>query len=281
MRLEGKCVLITGAGSGIGRALAVEAARRGMTVALCGRRADALAKTAALLDAGTAHIVIQADVTRPDDRRMLVDRIRERWGKLDVLINNAGIVTGGAVESLNDDALERVLATNVTAPIALTRDLSPLLLAAQPSRVVNVGSMFGDIAFPLFAAYSASKFGLRGFSDRVAARISRSRRRRDLRRAARDQDRGRGLAGNADHFGSAAPRRSVGGRGGHLARRRKGRAERFPTGPERMFILLQRLFPGLVDNAVCKQMALTMPCVQNCSNAAYERPASPAASSGG
>ena len=150
MRLEGKCVLITGAGSGIGRALAVEAGRRGMTVALCGRRADALAKTAALLSAGTAHIVIQADVTRPDDRRMLVDRIRERWGKLDVLINNAGIVTGGAVESLKDDALERVLATNVTAPIALTRDLSPLLLAAQPSRVVNVGSMFGDIAFPLF-----------------------------------------------------------------------------------------------------------------------------------
>ena len=92
MRLKGKCVLITGAGSGIGRALAVEAARRGMTVALCGRRADALAETAALLGAGAAHIVIQADVTGPDDRRMLVNRIRERWGKLDVLINNAGIV---------------------------------------------------------------------------------------------------------------------------------------------------------------------------------------------
>ena len=226
MQLKGKCVLITGAGSGIGRALAVEAARRGMTVALCGRRADALAQTAALLGAGTAHIVIQADVTRPDARRMLVDRIRERWGKLDVLINNAGIVAGGAVESLNDDALERVLATNVTAPIALTRDLLPLLLAGRPSRVVNVGSMFGDIAFPLFAAYSASKFGLRGFSDAL---------RREFR------DRGVGvtyaapratkteaveLAGNAHHFGSAAPRRSVGGRGGHLARRRKGCVER-------------------------------------------------------
>ena len=172
MRLKGKCVLITGAGSGIGRALAVEAARRGMTVALCGRRADALAETAALLGAGAAHIVIQADVTGPDDRRMLVNRIRERWGKLDVLINNAGIVPGGAVESLTDDALELVLATNVTAPIALTRDLLPLLLAAQPSRVVNVGSMFGDIAFPLFAAYSASKFGLRGFSKTGSASVS-------------------------------------------------------------------------------------------------------------
>ena len=61
MQLKGKCVLITGAGSGIGRALAVEAARRGMTVALCGRRADALAEAAALLGAGTAHIVIQAE----------------------------------------------------------------------------------------------------------------------------------------------------------------------------------------------------------------------------
>jgi len=255
MRLKGKCVLITGAGSGIGRALAVEAARRGMTVALCGRRADALAETAALLGAGAAHIVIQADVTGPDDRRMLVNRIRERWGKLDVLINNAGIVPGGAVESLTDDALDLVLATNVTAPIALTRDLLPLLLAAQPSRVVNVGSMFGDIAFPLFAAYSASKFGLRGFSDAL---------RREFR------DRGVGVTYAAPRatkteavdslealITSVQPRlddpsavaaeiwRAV----------EKDARSVYPTGPERMFILLQRLFPGLIDNAVCKQMA--------------------------
>jgi short-subunit dehydrogenase len=255
MRLEGKYVLITGAGSGIGRALAIEASRRGMIVALCGRRAEALAGTAALLDAGNAHIVIPADVTRAEDRRMLRDRLGESWGRLDVLVNNAGIVEAGPVESLKDESLERTVATNFTAPIAVTRDLLPLLLAARPSRVVNVGSMFGDIPFPLFAAYSATKFGLRGFSDAL---------RREFR------DRGVSVTYAAPRatkteatdalealIASVQPRLDdpVAVAADIWRAVEKDARSVYPKGPERMFILLQRLFPGLVDNAVCKQMA--------------------------
>src|ERR1700731_1515857 len=155
MQPEPKLVLITGAGSGIGRALCIEAAQRGMTVALCGRRRDALAAT---------HLIIPADITRSEDRRRIVDRIRSERGSLDVLINNAGIVEGGSLEKFDDDALARTFQTNVMAPIALTRDLMPLLIAAKPSRVVNVGSIFGDIGYPEFTCYSAAKFALRGFS---------------------------------------------------------------------------------------------------------------------
>jgi short-subunit dehydrogenase len=164
MQPEQKLVLITGAGSGIGRALCVEAAQRGIAVALCGRRQDALEATAALLGPGASHLIIPADITRPEDRRRIVDRIRNKRGALDILINNAGIVEGGSLETFDDDALARTFQTNVVAPIALTRDLMSLLIAAKPSRVVNVGSIFGDIGYPEFTCYSAAKFALRGFS---------------------------------------------------------------------------------------------------------------------
>jgi len=165
MPREQKCVLITGAGSGIGRALSVEAARRGMTVALCGRRETVLKVTRALLDQGRQHLIIPADITNPHDRRRIVGVISEQWKGLDVLINNAGVVEGGALEKFDDDAITRTFLTNVVAPMALTRDLMPLLAAAKPSRVVNIGSVFGDIAYPQFSGYSASKFALRGFSN--------------------------------------------------------------------------------------------------------------------
>ncbi len=255
MRLEGKFALVTGAGSGIGRALAVEASKRGMTLALCGRRADALAATLALLDASKANIAIPADVTRSQDRAAIVARLKENWGRLDVLVNNAGVVNGGALEQEEDAAIERLVATNVTAPIALTRDLLPLLLVAPPSRVVNIGSMFGDIPFPLFSAYSATKFALRGFSDALRREFG---------------DRGVGVT-------YAAPRATRTEAADALEQLiaamtpsldepaavavqiwsavEKDATSVYPPGAERFFVLLQRLFPSLVDSAVRKQMA--------------------------
>jgi short-subunit dehydrogenase len=255
MQLEGKCVLVTGAGSGIGRALALEASRRGMTVALCGRRSDALAETAALLDRTKAHVVIPGDVTRAEDRHMLRDRLHGEWGRLDVLVNNAGIIEAGPLEHLSDAALEQTIATNVAAPMALTRDMLPLLLAAKPSRVVNIGSVFGDIPYPLFAVYSATKFALRGFSIAL---------RREL------WDRGVGVtyaAPRATKTEAADALESLivaiqprlddpAVVAGQIWRAVEVDADSvYPAGAERIFVLLQRLFPGLVDRVVSKQMA--------------------------
>ena len=164
MQLEGKRALITGAGSGIGRALAIEASRRGMTVALCGRRADALYETLSQMAPGNGHLRLRGDITDPAVRRGLRDYLWQHWGGLDVLVNNAGARRRRSAGSHDDAELERVMVTNVVAPLALSREMLPLLRRAMPSRIVNVGSMFGDIAYPLFATYSASKFALRGLS---------------------------------------------------------------------------------------------------------------------
>jgi NADP-dependent 3-hydroxy acid dehydrogenase YdfG len=125
-----KVVLITGAGSGIGRALSIEAAKRGMALVLAGRRQDALAETGKLLGDGVSCVVVSTDITRKDDRERLVSAISRAHGVLDILVNNAGVVEGGPLEGCSDEVIARTFATNVVAPMSLTRDLLPLLLAA-------------------------------------------------------------------------------------------------------------------------------------------------------
>ena len=253
MLREQKCVLITGAGSGIGRALSVEAAQRGMAVALCGRRETALETTEALLGPGSQHLIIPADITDPQDRRRIVKTISERWEALDVLVNNAGVVEGGALEKFDDEALTRTFLTNVIAPMALTRDLMPLLVAARPSRVVNIGSVFGDIAYPQFSGYSASKFALRGFSNAlrrewkqtgIGVTYAAPRATRTDAAVAFDEP-----IAHANMSVDAPAQ---------VARRiwqsvASGRDSIYAPAPERIYVLIQRIFPQIIDWALSRQ----------------------------
>jgi short-subunit dehydrogenase len=253
MRIDGKIALITGAGSGIGRALAVEAARRGARVVLTGRRPDALKQTAALLGGNAAYSIVPGDITQPSTRILLRDHL-EDFGRLDFLVNNAGVISAGPLAAGADADIERLMMTNLVAPIALTREMLPLLAAAAPSRIVNVGSILGDIGYPLFAAYSASKFGLRGFSMAL---------RRELK--------GLGIgvtyaAPRATETGAASAFRflvlplgmrldcaaSVAGDIWGAAARNADTA--YPAGSERLYILLQRLLPGVIDRALAGQL---------------------------
>jgi short-subunit dehydrogenase len=253
MLREQKCVLITGAGSGIGRALSVEAAQRGMAVALCGRRESALEATGALLAQGGRHLIIPADITNPQDRRRIVDIISDRWEALDVLVNNAGVVEGGALAKFDDEAITRTFLTNVIAPMALTRDLMPLLVAARPSRVVNIGSVFGDIAYPQFSGYSASKFALRGFSNAlrrewkqagIGVTYAAPRATRTDAAVAFDQ-----LIASANMRVDAPAQ---------VARRiwrsvASGHDSIYAPAPERIYVLIQRIFPQIIDWALARQ----------------------------
>lgn len=247
MQPERKLVLITGAGSGIGRALSIEAAQRGMTVALCGRRPDALEATGALLAPAAPRLIIPADITRPEDRHRIVDRIGNERGALDILINNAGIVEGGALETFDDDALARTFQTNVMAPMALTRDLMPLLIAAKPSRVVNVGSIFGDIGYPEFTCYSAAKFALRGFS--IALRREWKAKGISVTYAAPRATRTDAAAA----FATLVARTKMNLDSPEQVARQiwraiaSGQDSVYAPAPERVYVLIQRLFPRAID----------------------------------
>jgi NAD(P)-dependent dehydrogenase (short-subunit alcohol dehydrogenase family) len=255
MLLEGKRALITGAGSGIGRALALEASRLGMTVALCGRRADALHETLAQMAPGERHLRLRGDITDPAVRRGLRDYLWRHWGGLDVLVNNAGVVAVGPLSHVTDGDLERVMATNVIAPAALSREMLPLLRRAAPSRIVNVGSMFGDIPYPLFAPYSASKFALRGLSiamrrefKTLAIGVTYAAPRATKTGASQAFDPlVEPMQMRMDDPAKVAAQiwRAVA----------KDADSAYAMGPERLFVLAQRLLPRLVDRAIASQMA--------------------------
>jgi NAD(P)-dependent dehydrogenase (short-subunit alcohol dehydrogenase family) len=255
MQLEGKRTLITGAGSGIGRALAIEASRLGMTVALCGRRPEPLYETLAEMTPSGRHLRLRGDITNAAVRRGMRDFLWRQWGGLDVLVNNAGMVPVGPLSCATDAELEQVMATNVVAPMALTRELLPLLRRAMPSRVVNVGSMFGDIPYPLFAAYSASKFALRGLSGAL---------RRELRPygvgvtyAAPRATRTSAAQGFDSLVAPLQMRLDEPARvAAHIWRSvMKDQDNAYAKGPERLFVLMQRLLPRVIDRAVDAQMA--------------------------
>ena len=248
---EKKITLITGAGSGIGRALAQEAARRGHQLILVGRTGARLQESAAMM--GEAPVTcVAADVTTPEGRAAVAAAVAAAGGRLDVLINNAGTLGVGHLSDIDDDALQRMCDTNLVAPMALTRDLLPALIAAR-GRVVNIGSVFGDIAYPFFAAYSATKFGLRGFSDALRRELS---------------GRGVGVTYIAPRATSTAaesqfaplidpmdmtldsPERVAAEAWKAIA---AGRRECFPRGKEKFFVRIQRMFPALIDRAVGAQ----------------------------
>ena len=159
--------LITGAGSGIGRALAIEAGRSGYDLILAGRRKAQLEETAKLLEAERVRLVT-ADITTAEGRAAITAAAGDR---LDMLVNNAGRLAVGRFTDLSDEEIAQTINTNLTAAILLTRDLVPALSMTQ-GRIVNIGGMFGLIAFPYFTAYSASKFALRGLSDALRRELS-------------------------------------------------------------------------------------------------------------
>lgn len=244
--MSGKHILITGAGSGIGRALALEADRHGHRVILVGRRAGPLAETAALLSHPSR--VIAADITTPDGRARIAERLE---GNLDILINNAGMVPAGELGATGDDDIAAALALNVAAPMALTRALLPRL-AASRGQVVNMGSVFGDIGFPYFTLYSATKFALRGFSEALRREVA------PLGIAVTYIAPRATKTGAADGFRALVgpmamtldPPEAVARCAWRAISAR--RREQFPPSRERLFVALQRLQPRLIDRALSK-----------------------------
>jgi NAD(P)-dependent dehydrogenase (short-subunit alcohol dehydrogenase family) len=162
--------LITGASSGFGQALALAVARTGDTVVATGRNADALA---ALSAQAPDHIrTVVSDVTDVTAAPGLVAQVVEEHGRIDVLVNNAGRGQVGAVEDTTDDELRSLFDLHLFGPAALTRAVLPQMRAQGSGAVVQMSSFGGQVAYPGFGAYCATKFALEGLSEALAAEVA-------------------------------------------------------------------------------------------------------------
>lgn len=163
--LGGKVVLITGASSGIGRAAAKTFAAQGAHVILSARRRDLLESLEQELQSyGVQTLVVESDLLNDDDIEALADVALKAFGRVDVLVNNAGLALGGAFESLDADEIRRTIRLNVTSLIRLTQLIVPRMVEQGSGVVVNIGSVAGGAFAPGQSAYSASKAAVHAFS---------------------------------------------------------------------------------------------------------------------
>ncbi len=167
--LRGRVVWITGASSGIGAATAGVLVRAGARVVLTARREDRLRLIAEPL--GQAAAVVAADLAHPAERVSAYDTALSAFGRIDVLVNNAGIGRLGWLEALDDEQVEAQLALNLAATIHLSRLVLPAMLERRNGQIVTVASIAGLIAPPTYSVYCATKFAVRGFSEALRREV--------------------------------------------------------------------------------------------------------------
>jgi NAD(P)-dependent dehydrogenase (short-subunit alcohol dehydrogenase family) len=172
--LRDRTVLVTGGSRGLGLLLAREFATHGAAVAVCGRDADALARARDDLQRrGVPVRAVPCDVTRPEEVDALVDRVRRELGPVDVLVNNAGVITVGPLETMTREDFEEALQTNFWGAVHATLAVLPEMRRRRAGRIVNVTSIGGKLGIPHLLPYSASKFALVGFSEGLRAELAR------------------------------------------------------------------------------------------------------------
>jgi short-subunit dehydrogenase len=165
--------IVTGASSGIGRAIALELARQGADLIVTARRDDRLRELMREIAAlGRRALSVAGDITHADVRRRITDDAAREFGGIDILVNNAGIGALGPFADADEARLRRVMEVNFFAPAELTRAALPLLRQAQRPIVVNIGSVLGHVAVPEKSEYCASKFALHGWNDALRAELS-------------------------------------------------------------------------------------------------------------
>lgn len=173
MDFKNKVVLITGASSGIGEATAKYLTNLGALLALTGRNVDNLTKVGLECEAisGRKPLLLVADVTKPEDNKRVIDEIIAKLGKLDVLVNNAGIIANGSIENTSLEQYDEVMNTNVKAVYHLTMLAVPHLITSK-GNIVNLSSVAGNRSFPGILAYGMSKAAIDQFTRCTALELA-------------------------------------------------------------------------------------------------------------
>ncbi len=168
--LEGQVVIVTGAGRGIGRSVATELAGGGARLVLVARTTADLASAADEIGEDRAAVVA-GDVTDEATAAAAVARAREWGGRLDAVVNNAGIGWGGPTYEMPVDAWRRLMDVNLTGVFLFTRAALPVMLAQRRGHIINIASGAGRLGAAGSAAYCASKFGVIGFTEAVGLEV--------------------------------------------------------------------------------------------------------------
>jgi meso-butanediol dehydrogenase / (S,S)-butanediol dehydrogenase / diacetyl reductase len=159
LNLKGKVALITGGGTGIGAAIAKRFVADGARVCITGRRRQKLEQVAASLPENSA-VICAGDVTNLEDTKQMVQQTINNWGKLDVLVNNAGIDPPGAIVEVTPELWKRVIDTNLTGPLFMMKAAIPYFLKNGGGSIINISSLAGIRCIPSMPAYCSSKAGL-------------------------------------------------------------------------------------------------------------------------
>ena len=172
--IRGKKALVSGASSGIGRAIAIHLAREGADLFFLGVDHTGMERTAAQCRALGVEVVIRhCDLVKTADVTAAVADVLNRWGGVDILINNAGITYYGRTERMAAEHWDRLLRINLLAHVQITRELLHSLLKREEAHVVNVCSVLGLVGMPKVTAYCTSKFGMVGFSEALRNEFGR------------------------------------------------------------------------------------------------------------
>jgi NAD(P)-dependent dehydrogenase (short-subunit alcohol dehydrogenase family) len=165
--------LVTGAGRAIGKGIALRLARDGADVALAGPGPEDLEAAAREVEAlGRRALAVVADVSREDQVQALAERVRQAFGRVDVLVNNAGVIGPTApVAQVSRDDWDLVLAVNLTGPFLCSKAVLPGMMARRSGKVINISSVAGKIAYPLRSPYAVSKWGLIGLTLTLAKEV--------------------------------------------------------------------------------------------------------------
>ena len=171
--LDGQTAVVTGAGRGIGAAIARKLAALGAMVALCGRTRTALEATAkAIAEASGKSEVVPCDVSDLHSVEIAAQAVEKKIGRIQILVNNAGVGGfGGPLHELPPESWDQILNTNLRGVFYVIRAFAPMMIRARSGHIINISSLAGKNALPNGAAYAASKWGLNGLSYSVAEEL--------------------------------------------------------------------------------------------------------------